>query len=69
VEDLVELSYLLECKIEAVLENSSGEGYREALVAHLSDAYANLACGKYNKDVLHQEVWSDDEKDGENESQ
>lgn len=53
VLDLSELADLIHAKIDTVLDpKHTPQGYREALVKDLSEAYAQRACSKYNEVLL-----------------
>ncbi len=49
VLDLSELALLLEAKIEAILDKGVSHKYRETLVRHLSDTYAQKSCQKQHE--------------------
>ena len=50
VLDLSELADLINAKIDTVLDHKlTSQGYREAFVRDLSDAYASRACAKYTE--------------------
>ena len=46
VIDLSELAVLLEAKLDTVLDKNVHPKYRDRLISHLNDTYANKACQK-----------------------
>jgi hypothetical protein len=47
VLDLSELSYLIEAKLDAVIDRNVNINFRSNFVNHLSEAYAIKSCQKY----------------------